>query len=41
MVKWGNNFEHLGCSQIFNNNRTNDWLINERYSDIYFDLQVC
>ena len=36
MVKWGNNFEHLGCSQIFNNNRTNDWLINERYSDIYF-----
>lgn len=36
MIKWGNNFEHLGCAQKFNNHRTNDWLINERYSDIYF-----
>ena len=36
MKKWGNNFEHLGCKQSYLNYRTNDWLINERYNDIYF-----
>lgn len=36
MKRWGNNFEHLGCKQSYLNYRTNDWLINERYNDIYF-----
>ncbi len=36
MIKWGNHFEHLGCTQKYLNKRTNDWLINERYFDIYF-----